>query len=336
MEAAQDRRKRLKALSQEAGAQGDFDGGEGAGAGPLVNPFADDGVAADTTSGPFNFYSDPLGSMERSRLAQQRRAEQQQAQRAVQPQQPPAPTVTPSQPQLGPTGAPAAGGQPIPPPFQQQQQPQHVGRSPWASGGPPRPQPHWQQQQWQSVPQQQWGQPYAQQPYPPQPPLPPPGPGGYQGLPAPPAYQQQPWRPPPPGMPPMMRPPGGPGSMQGRVGRGGQQHQHQQPGGRGRGRGYPSGGSNSSAGRGRGGAGSRGAEAFFSPSMLENPWADLERRLGVGSAVSLAAKQQQEQQDPGQQPDGLLSSEADAEAAALGKSSEGRLAAEGFVDRPWH
>lgn len=86
-------------------------------------------------------------------------------------------------------------------------------------------------------------------------------------------------------------------------------------GGRGRGSGGRGGGRE---GGGREGSGGGGAEAFFNPSMLENPWEALERRL---LPQACAAQEQQR--------------------AAVGSPSadpelEGRGASEGAADRPWH
>lgn len=85
-------------------------------------------------------------------------------------------------------------------------------------------------------------------------------------------------------------------------------------GGRGGGRGR--------GGRGGGNGGAGGIEAFVNPSMLENPWEALERRL-LGGAGS-RGQPQQWQQEP-QRPRG-----------ASPQEGEGRAAAEGALDRPWH
>lgn len=54
MENSDDRRKRLKALSQSA-ADAEGGGGAGGGAGALANPFADEGKGP-ASSGPCSFY----------------------------------------------------------------------------------------------------------------------------------------------------------------------------------------------------------------------------------------------------------------------------------------
>ncbi len=75
----------------------------------------------------------------------------------------------------------------------------------------------------------------------------------------------------------------------------------------------------------------RGAEAYYSPSMVENPWAELEKRLGVPPPRrGSPSRQQLQQSQAAASPAAGL--EARGEAAAEGK----RLAAEGALDRPWH
>lgn len=78
-------------------------------------------------------------------------------------------------------------------------------------------------------------------------------------------------------------------------------------GGRGGGRGR--------GGRGGGNSGGGGIEAFFNPSMLENPWEALERQL-LGGAGSGGDPHHKRGWD--------------------GEDGEGRAAAEGALDRPWH
>ena len=73
-------------------------------------------------------------------------------------------------------------------------------------------------------------------------------------------------------------------------------------------------------GRGGGNGGGGRIEAYVSPSMLENPWAALERRL-LGGGSAGGPQQQQQQQHAG---------------APYGSAGEGRLSVEGAADRPWH
>ena len=80
-------------------------------------------------------------------------------------------------------------------------------------------------------------------------------------------------------------------------------------------------------GFGGGGGGGGGIEAFFSPSMLENPWEWLERRMLGG--------QQQQQQQQGQQQQGQGQGQGGPQPAAAA-AMQGRAADEGALDRPWH
>ncbi|PRW57161.1 Hydroxyproline-rich glyco family isoform 2 [Chlorella sorokiniana] len=206
-ESSEARRKRLKAMLASA-QDGEGEGGGGSSGGGLANPLADEG-GPSTSSGPFTFFSDPMGAMERSRSAQQQRREAFQG----------PPRGFPQQGQL---------------PMQQQQYQQQMGQQ-----------------------QQQFG------------------------------------------------------------------------GGRGRGGGRQNFGGGRGGGRGRGGrgggnsSGGGGIEAFFNPSMLENPWEALERRLLGGVGNGSAAQQRQQQHKRHWGPEG-------------GGEGEGRAAAEGALDRPWH
>lgn len=316
MESSEARRKRLKALTQSAA-----DGGEGpgptAGGAALANPFADEGKPA-TNSGPFNFYSDPVGAMQRSRDAQQQRraAVASAAQDAAKSGR-----LAPAGPPLGqqwqaPPQRPA--GMHLPPPQFQAAPPQHAHHP---RPGPPRPwpgppgqlaPPHmpgpWQQQQHALAGPPPGlappvGSPWQQHQRPLPPPGPYPGPPPHSQTPNPQQLQQQQHqgqfraRAPLPdqqqlysGQPPPANQYGGRGGG-GRGGRGGR-------------------------GGGRGGGGTAGIDAYVNPSMTENPWAALERRVLGGTAASSSRGGLAVQHPPG--------------------GEEGRLSAEGAADRPWH
>lgn len=82
-------------------------------------------------------------------------------------------------------------------------------------------------------------------------------------------------------------------------------------GGRGRGGGR---------GGGSSGSGGQGIEAFFNPSMLENPWAALEHQMLPGR----------------QQPVPARPAASGAPTLDAGSSEQGRLDPDGAADRPWH
>ncbi|KAI3438176.1 hypothetical protein D9Q98_000613 [Chlorella vulgaris] len=274
MEDSESRRKRLKALAQSAADEGPQKAASSMAAG-LVNPLADISKGP-ASSGPCSFYSDPVGAMERSRNAQAQRRD------AV---------VTAAQQSA------KDGRLQVPNP--QWQQPGGVA--------PPRPRP-------------------PPGPWPGQPRPPPPHPGYHQQQQRPP-YEQQgerrgPWQPrPPPGPPP----PGLLPRPAGLLPTGGFQQQQQQQqqaaqlpqqfGGRGGGGGRQGGGRGGRGrGSGRGGGGGRGqgGDGFFNPSMLENPWAALERqKLHISPQIGVAA-------------------------ADSNDGESGRLDPNGVADRPWH
>jgi hypothetical protein len=72
------------------------------------------------------------------------------------------------------------------------------------------------------------------------------------------------------------------------------------------------GGRGRGSGRGGGGGRGQGGDGFFNPSMLENPWAALERqKLHISPQIGVAA-------------------------ADSNDGESGRLDPNGVADRPWH
>ncbi|CAL5220509.1 g2541 [Coccomyxa viridis] len=287
MEEAEARRKRLKAIREDVQKPEEDSGGMG----KLENPLVDAPAAQDLPSG-FSFYSDPVGALKARR-----------ASTSMQPKQAPAPA-----PGSGPPGLHAgsenpfgkqhasSSGPPVPPPAHHQSKPGlHVM---------PKFQMNMQWQQGVAAAQRALGvQPQWHQ-----------GPGRPPPMtqPRPPPRPPEPW-----GYPPRAPypPPMGCGGVG--VGRGG--------GTLGGGRGPSHGGSSipsrgvgrQQSGRGRGREGGFNVEAYYQPSMLEDPWKHL----------------RQQQQEPPPPHEAAQHGIADQEH---NKNHDSRSSAEGDADRPWH
>ncbi|BDA49776.1 hypothetical protein COCOBI_14-3960 [Coccomyxa sp. Obi] len=319
MQEAEERRKRLKAIRDTDDGPESYASGRGKMNNPLL-----DGPSAQSRAPSFSFYSNPLAALKSARpqppkVRQDMHAQGQNGAASLghiaaapalhlplpsgaQPFAPfPQPEAAWPRPQPGPRPGPPS--QHTPP----------SGHGPqWGRPPPPFGPPSSQGAQWNA-------RPAGPASYNRGPPRPPPGP-------------------PPPGLPHQSHPIQQGRGYTGGGGRSGAQR-NQDGGGRGGGRGGQVGRGRGGGGRGQG-RGEAGIEAYYSPSMVEDPWRSLRppQNRQQGDAADKSTPQ------PG---GGLAVPATDLSTSAQGTAEEdpmvvpeevehGKLSEEGAQDRPWH